>query len=89
MLHLSASKTLKRLLSFLCSVHKSEIGPCHPIGPLLKKTTKFDGIDNFESHLQYNKNHVAQAAEKTDYKTKLETQIQSDASRSGAALEQS
>ena len=93
---LGSPKTLKKLRSFLGSVHciwnfiPNLAQLSHPLRPLLKKTSMF-----IWTKLQGNcfieiKNRIANATEKSHYKPQLETRVKNDASRSGlgAALEQ-
>ena len=86
--------TLKKLRSFLGSVHYfSKFIPnlaqlCHPLRPLLRKSTKHIWTDAHTLHFNAIKTRIANHTE--NYKTQLETRIKCDASRSGleAALEQ-
>ena len=81
--------TLKRLRSFLGSVHY--IGKfiphlaqlCHPLRPLLKKICEI-------RHFDLIKEKIANSTENSHYNPKLDVRVKCDASRSGlgAALEQ-
>ena len=87
--------TLKRLRSFLGSVHY--IGKfiphlaqlCHPLRPLLKKSTKFIWTEDYNKHFHLIKEKVAASTENSHYDPKLDVRVKCDASRSGlgAALE--
>ena len=93
---LEAPKTLKKLRSFLGSVHY--IGKfilnlaqiSHPLRPLLRKSSKFIWTTEHENCFQEIKTHVANATANSHYNPQLETRVKCDASRSGlgAALEQ-
>ena len=88
--------TLKRLRSFLGSVHY--IGKfiphlaqlCHPHRPLLKKSVKFTWTDEHTKHFNQIKEKIANSTENSHYNPKLDVRVKCDASRSGlvAALEQ-
>ena len=88
--------TLKRLRSFLGSVHY--IGKfiphlaqlCHPLRPLLKKSVKFVWTDEHTKHFNLIKEKIANSTENRHYNPKLDGRVKCDASRSGlgAALEQ-
>ena len=88
--------TLKRLRSFLGSVHY--IGKfiphlaqlCHPLRPLLKKSVKFIWTDEHTKHFNQIKEKIANSTENSHYNPKLDVRVKCDASRSGlgAALEQ-
>ena len=92
----AALKTLKKLRSFLGSVHY--IGKfflnlaqvSHPLHPLLKKTSKFIWTEEQEKCLNETKDRIANATTKNHYNPQLETPIKFDTSRSGlgTALEQ-
>ena len=95
-LALEAPKTLKKLRSFLGSVHY--IGKfipnlaqiSHPLRPLLKKTSKFIWTEEYQNCFNEIKNRIANANANSHYNPQLETRVKCDASRSGrgAALEQ-
>ena len=95
-LALEAPKTLKKLRSFLGSVHY--IGKfipnlaqiSHPLRPLLKKSSKFIWTAEHENCFIEIKNRIANATANSHYNPQLETRVKCDASRSGlgAALEQ-
>ena len=95
-LALEAPKTLKKLRSFLGSVHY--IGKfipnlaqiSHPLRRLLKKTPNFIWAEVHENCFREIKNRIANATENSDYNPQLEKRVKCDASRSGlgAALEQ-
>ena len=95
-LAIEAPKTLKKLRSFLGSVHY--IGKfipnlpqiSHPLRPLLKKTSKFIWTEEHENCFNEIKNRIANATAISHYNPQLETRVKCDASRSGlgAALEQ-
>ena len=88
--------TLKRLRSFLGSVHY--IGKfiphlaqlCHPLRPLLKKSVKFIGTEDHTKHFNLIKEKIANSTENSHYNPKLDVRVKCDASRTGlgAALEQ-
>ena len=88
--------TLKRLRSFLGSVHY--IGKfiphlaqlCHPLRPLLKKSVKFIWTEEHTKHFNLIKEKIANSTENSHYNPKLDVRVKCDASRSrlGAALEQ-
>ena len=95
-LAIEAPKTLKKLRSFLGSVHY--IGKfipnlaqiSHPLRPLLKKTSKFIWSKEHENCFNEIKNRIANATANSHYNLQLETRVKCDAYRSGlgAALEQ-
>ena len=95
-LALEAPKTLKKLQSFLGSVHY--IGKfipnlaqiSHPLRPLLRKSSKFIWTTEHENCFQEIKTRIANATANSHYNAQLETRVKCDASRSGlgAALEQ-
>ena len=95
-LALDAPKTLKKLRSFLGSVHY--IGKfipnlaqiSHPLRPLLRKSSKFIWTTEHENCFQEIKTRIANATANSHYNPQLETRVKCDASRSGlgAALEQ-
>ena len=95
-LPLEASKTLKKLRSFLGSVHcigkfipnLAQIS--HPLRPLLKKSSKLLRTAEHENCFKEIKNPIAIATANSHYIPQLETRVKCDASRSGlgAALEQ-
>ena len=88
--------TLKRLRSFLGSVHY--IGKfiphlaqlCHPLQSLLKKSVKFIWTEEHTKHFNLIKEKIANSTENSHYNPKLDVRVKCDASRSGlgAALEQ-
>ena len=88
--------TLKKLRSYLGSVHYiSKFIPnlaqlCHPLRPLLRKSTKYIWTDTHTLHFNAIKTRIANHTENIHYNPQLETRIKCDASRSGlgAALEQ-
>ena len=88
--------TLKKLRSFLGSVHYiSKFIPnlaqlCHPLRPLLRKSTKYIWTDTHTLHFNAIKTRITNHTENMHYNPQFETRIKSDASRSGlgAALEQ-
>ena len=93
---LEAPKTLKKLRSFLGSVHY--IGKfipnlaqiSHPLRPLLRKSSKFIWTAEHENCFKEIKTRIANATANSHYNPQLETRVKCDASRSGlgAALEQ-
>ena len=95
-LALETPKTLKKLRSFLGSVHY--IGKfipnlaqiSHPLQPLLKKSSKFLWTAEHENCFTEIKNRIANTTANSHYNPQLETRVICDASRSGlgAALEQ-
>ena len=93
---LQPPNTLKKLRSFLGSVHYiSKFIPnsaqlCHPLRPLLRKSTKYIWTDTHTLHFNAIKTRIANHTENIHYNPQLETRIKCDASRSGlgAALEQ-
>ena len=88
-LALEAPKTLKKLRSFLGSVHY--IGKfipnlaqiSHPLRPLLKKSSKFIWTAEHENFLIKIKNRIANATANSHYNPHLETRVKCDASPSG------
>ena len=93
---LQPPNTLKKLRSFLGSVHYiSKFIPnlaqlCHPLRPLLRKSTKYVWTDTHTLHFNAIKTRIANHTENMHYNPQFETRIKCDASRSGlgAALEQ-
>ena len=95
-LSLQPPKTLRKLRSFLGSVHY--IGKfipnlaqiSHPLRPLLKKSSKFIWRAEHENCFNEKENRIANATANSHYNPQLETRVKCDASRSGlgAALEQ-
>ena len=95
-LALEAPKTLKKLRSFLGSVHY--IGKfipnlaqiSHPLRPLLRKSSKLIWTTEHENCFQGIKTRIANATANSHYNPQLETRVKCNASRSGlgAALEQ-
>ena len=87
--------TLKRLRSFLGSVHY--IGKfmqhlaqlCHPLRPLLQKSVKIVWTDEHTKHFNLIKEKIANSTENSHYNPKLDVCVKCDAPRSGlgAALE--
>ena len=63
---------------------------CHPLRPLLRKSTKLIWTDEHTRHFNAIKTQIANRTENIHYNPQLETHIKCDASRSGlgAALEQ-
>ena len=96
MLALEAPKTLKKLHSFLGSVHYfgkfipnlAQIS--HPLRPLHKKTSKFIWTEEHENCFNEIKNRIANATANSHNNLQLETRVKCDApcSGRGAALEQ-
>ena len=92
---LEAPKTLKKLRSFLGSVHY--IGKfipnlariSHPLRPLLKNSSKFLWTAEHENCFIEIKNRIANATANSHYNPQIGTRVERDASRSGlgAALE--
>ena len=92
---LEAPKTLKKLCSFLGSVHY--IGKfipnlaqiSHPLRPLLQISSKFIWTAEHENCFKEIKTRIANATANSHYNPQLETRVKCDASRSGlgAALE--
>ena len=88
-LALEAPKTLKKLRSFLGSVHY--IGKFipnlaqidHPLRPLLRKSSKFIWTAEHENCFKEIKTRIANATENSHYNPQLETRVKCDASRSG------
>ena len=95
-LSLQPPNTPKKLRSLLGSVHYiSKFIPnlaqlCHPLRPLLRRSTKYIWTDEHTKHFNAIKTRIANHTEKIHYNPQLETRIKCDASRSGlgAALEQ-
>ena len=79
--------TLKRLRSFLGSVHY--IGKfipqlaqlCHPLRPLLKKSVKFNWTEEHTKHFNLIKEKIANSTENSHYNLKLDSRVKCDASR--------
>ena len=92
---LSAPSNLKKLRSFMGSVHHlgkfianlSQL--CYPLRPLLKKNTKFLWTDENEKQFTLIKEKIAETTENKHFNPDLETRIKCDASRKslGCALE--
>ena len=88
--------TLKRLRSFLDSVHYiSKFIPnfaqfCHPLRPILKKVGKFLWTEEHIKHFDIINAKINAFTEVSHYNLKLYVRVKRDASRSGlgAALEQ-
>ena len=95
-LALEAPKTLKKLRSFLGSVHyigkfiPNHAQISHPLRPLLKRTSKFIWTEEHKNFFNEIKIRIANATAKSHYNPQLETRVKCDASRFvlGAALEQ-
>ena len=95
-LALEAPKTLKKLRSFLGSVHyivkfiRNIAQISHPLRQLLKKTSKFVWTKVHNNCFIEIKNRIANVTENSNYNPQLETRVKCDASRSGlgAVLEQ-
>ena len=95
-LSLQPPNTLKKLRSFLGSVHYiSKFIPnlaqlCRPLRPLLFKSTKYIWTDDHTTHFNAIKTRIANHTKSIYYNPQLKTRIKCDASRSGlgAALEQ-
>ena len=93
---LKPPNTHKKLFSFLGSVHyiykfiPNLAQLCHPLRPLLRKSTKYIWTDEGTIHFNAIKIRIANHTDNTHYNPQLETRIKCDASRSGlgAALEQ-
>ena len=95
-LALEAPKTLRKLRSFLGSVHYvgkfipnlAQIS--HPLRPLLRKSSKFIWTAEHEKCFKEIKTRIENATANSHYNPQLETRVNCDASRSGlgAALEQ-
>ena len=93
---LQPPNTLKKLRSFLGSVHY--IGKfipnlaqlCHPLRPLLRKSTKYIWNDAHTLHFNAIKTRIANHTDNINSNPQLQTRIKCDASRYGlgAALEQ-
>ena len=94
-LALEAPKTLKKLRSFLRSVHyigkfiPNLVQTSHRLRLLLKKTSKLIWTEAHEDCFLEIKNRIANATENSQYKPQLETRAHCDGSRSGlgAAVE--
>ena len=94
--NLSAPSKLKKLQSFMGSVHHlgkfipnlSQL--CYPLRPLLKKNSKFLWTDEHEKQFSLIKEQIAETTENKHFNPELETRIKCDASRKclGCALEQ-
>ena len=88
-LSLHPPNTLKRLRSFLGSVHyTSKIIPnlaqlCHLLRPPLRKSTKYIWTDEHTKHFNAIKTRIANHTENVHYIPQLETRIKCDAFRSG------
>ena len=86
---LSAPSNLKKLRSFMGSVHHLEkfipnmSQLCYPLRPLLKKNTKFFWMDEHEKQFTLIKEKIAETTEKKHFNPDLETRIKCDASRNG------
>ena len=93
---LSSPSNLKKLRSFMGSVHHLEkFMPnlsqlSYPPRPLLRKTTKFVWTDYHEEQFKLIKTKIAETTENNHFHPDLETRIKCDASRKGlgCALEQ-
>ena len=93
---LSSLTNLKKLLSFMGSVHHlGKLFPnlsqlCFPLRPLFKKNTKFIRTDNHEEQFKLIKAKIAETTENKHFNPDLETRIKCNASRKGlgCALEQ-
>ena len=93
---LSAPSNLKKLRSFMASVHQlgtfipnlSQL--CYPLRLLLKKNTKFIWTDEHEKQFLLIKEKIAETTKNKHFNPDLETRIKCDASRKGlgCALEQ-
>ena len=81
---LQPPNTFKKLCSFL----RAQL--CHPLRPLLRKSTKYIWTDAHTLPFNAIKTRIANHTENIHYNPQLETRIKCDASRSGlgAALEQ-
>ena len=88
-LSLQPPNTLKKLRSFLGLVHFiSKFIPnlaqlCHPLRPLLRKSTKYIWTDKHTKHFNAMKTRIANHTENIHYNPQPETRIKCDASRSG------
>ena len=86
---LSAPSNLKKVRSFMGSVHHLEkFFPnlsqlCYPLRPLLKKNTKFIWTDELEKQFILIKEKIAETTENKHFKPDLETRKKCDASRKG------
>ena len=95
-LSLQPPNTHKKLCSFLGSVHyickfiPNLAQLCHPLRPLLRKSTKYIWTDDHTTHFIAIKTRIANHTENVHYNPQLETRIKCDAFRSGlgALLEQ-
>ena len=93
---LSAPSNLKKLRSFMGSVHHlGKIIPnlsqlCYPLRPLFKKNTKLIWTDEHEKQFTLIKEKIAETTENKHFKPDLETRKKWDASRKGlgCAIEQ-
>ena len=80
-LSLQAPNTLKQLRSFLGSVHySSKLIPnlaqlCHPLRPLLRKSTKYSWIDEHTIYFNAIETRIANHTENTPYNPQLQTRI--------------
>ena len=93
---LSAPTNLKKLRSFMGSVHHlgkfipnlSQL--CYPLRPLLKKNSKFLWTAEHEKQFSLMKEQIAETTENKHFNPELETRIKCDASRKGlgCSLEQ-
>ena len=93
---LSAPSNLKKLRSFMGSVHHlgkfipNLLQLCYPLRPQLRKNTKFIWTDEREKKFTLIKEKIAETTENKHFNPVLETRIKCDASRKGLgrALEQ-
>ena len=93
---LSAPTKLKKLRSFMGSVHQlgkfipnlSQL--CYPLQPLLKKNSKFIWTEEHDKQFSPIKKQITETTENKHFNPELETRIKCDASRKGlgCALEQ-
>ena len=93
---LSAPTNLKKLRSFMGSVHHlrkfipnlSQL--CYPLRPLLKKNSKFLWTEEHDKQFSLIKEQITETTENKRFNPELETRIKCDASRKGlgCALEQ-
>ena len=93
---LSARTNLKKLRSFMGSVHHlgksipnlSQL--CYPLRPLLKKNSKFLWTEEHDKQFSLIKEQITETTENKHFNPELETRIKCDASRKGlvCALEQ-
>ena len=92
-LSLQPPNTLRKLRSFLGSFHYiSKFIPnlaqlCHPLRPLLRKSTKYIWTDEHTIHSIAIKTRIVNHTENIHYNPQLETRINCDASRSGLGAE--